>query len=248
MRLSYFEQESIISVFNRVFGNGELYVFGSRLDDSAKGGDIDLYIKTVCPQAELLDKKHNFLTELEKLLGEQKIDIVFAKDPLRPVEIEAVNKGLKLDIVKLRIEKVINECDKHLKRLREAYAEMSSFMLLTSEKYENLDEEKIRIIDQYFYRFLKLQDAIGEKLFKLALSQYEENIEKLPFIDILNRLEKYSLIKSINLWNDLRKIRNDITHEYDDDPIEMTDLINKLYSKKEVIEDIFLGIKNKLSR
>lgn len=43
MRLSFFEVESIVKIFTEVFGEGKIYLFGSRTDDSKKGGDIDFF-------------------------------------------------------------------------------------------------------------------------------------------------------------------------------------------------------------
>ena len=79
MRLSSFELESIIKTFKDIFGKGKIYLFGSRLDNSKKGGDIDLYIQTYIDDS-LYEKKINFLVKLESLIGEQKIDLVFQKD------------------------------------------------------------------------------------------------------------------------------------------------------------------------
>jgi len=56
MRLSKYYIDSIKSVFTSVFGTGEIYLFGSRVDDSKKGGDIDLYVE-VKDKENLFDKK-----------------------------------------------------------------------------------------------------------------------------------------------------------------------------------------------
>ena len=44
MRLSQRYIEVIKKYFKEFFQNGEIYLFGSRVDDSKKGGDIDLYL------------------------------------------------------------------------------------------------------------------------------------------------------------------------------------------------------------
>ena len=44
MRLSKEERRAILDVFKETFGSGSIYLFGSRVDDRLKGGDIDLYI------------------------------------------------------------------------------------------------------------------------------------------------------------------------------------------------------------
>ena len=48
-----------------------------------------------------------------------------------------------------------------------------------------------------------------------------------------------------NEWQDLRKMRNQLAHEYEDDAIEMANIINLIYAKKEVIESIYLTIRVK---
>ena len=95
MRLTGFELKSIKQTFLDVFEDGELYLFGSRVDDSLKGGDIDLYIKPKYPLStkEILDKKSKFQIKLEDKIGEQKIDIVVSKDTTRLIEQEALQMG-----------------------------------------------------------------------------------------------------------------------------------------------------------
>ena len=243
MRLTEFEVKSIITNTKIFFGSeAKIYLFGSRIDDCKKGGDIDLYI-TPANIEDLFQKKIKFLIALEKLIGEQKIDIVFAQDPARLIEQVALQEGVELTIEHLRIQKVINECDKHLHRMNDAYQDMQAFMLLTPESYQQLSKDEIQDIDQYLYRFSKLQDAMGEKLFKLVISRYEESFEKLSFIDILNKLEKLQLIHSAEDWKLLRQIRNDLAHEYEDDPDKIVWILNNIFSKKQLIENIYLKLK-----
>lgn len=98
MRLTDFEIKNIKEIFFEVFKNGEIYLFGSRVDDSLKGGDIDLYIKPKCPLSiqDILNKKSKFKIKLEDKIGEQKIDVVVSKEITRLIEQEALQKGIKL--------------------------------------------------------------------------------------------------------------------------------------------------------
>ena len=95
MRLSKYEINAIKETFQDIFKTGNIYLFGSRLDNNAKGGDIDLYIKD-CEKENILEKKLNFLVELKKKIGEQKIDVIISKDITRPIEQEALKKGIRL--------------------------------------------------------------------------------------------------------------------------------------------------------
>ena len=93
-------RESEISMIKRtaleVFGEDvEVFLFGSRVDDSKRGGDIDLYIKSKNKE-DLFQKRSKFNIKLQDAIGEQKIDIIIAKNPNRDIEIEAIENGIKL--------------------------------------------------------------------------------------------------------------------------------------------------------
>jgi len=93
MRLDKKEIESIKESFIEVFEKGSIYLFGSRVDDTQKGGDIDLYI--ISPNTNL-QKKIEFLVNLKKRVGDQKIDVILSRDKERVIEQEALSKGIKL--------------------------------------------------------------------------------------------------------------------------------------------------------
>ncbi|MGC8554974.1 MAG: nucleotidyltransferase domain-containing protein [Candidatus Acidulodesulfobacterium sp.] len=76
VRLNENEVKIIKHFTNLIFTDPSLYIFGSRADLSQKGGDIDIYIETSDDALEIFNKKINFLTELTKKLGEQKIDVI----------------------------------------------------------------------------------------------------------------------------------------------------------------------------
>jgi len=95
MRLNQQYQKVIKSVFEDVFRDGDIYLFGSRVDDTKKGGDIDLYL-LIEDKIDLFKKKLKFLAKIKKELGEQKIDVVFNIDENRLVEKEAKRWGIKL--------------------------------------------------------------------------------------------------------------------------------------------------------
>jgi len=246
MRLSIFEIKIILKHSKYIFGEySKTYLFGSRLSDNLKGGDIDLYIKP-----EIINNLHlqkiEFLTLVEKDLGEQKIDVIFEKDKNRAIELMAIKNGVELNIDEVRLKKYISECDKHLQRMEEAFDDMKNILPLNSQKYLTLEKDIVQDIDQYIFRFSKLQDTLGDKIFKLILKKYEDENYVMPFIDLLNKLEKYELIASSKEWIYLRRLRNEISHQYDDEPEEMSQAINNFISQKDVIKNIFINIKNKV--
>ena len=143
-----------------------------------------------------------------------------------------------------KLEKIFYECDRHLLRINKAYSKLSNIMPLNSSRYVKLTDSEIETLDQFLFRFSKLQDAMGQKLFKNMLLFLGEDISNRPFIDILNIMEKLKLIDSVNDWRELREDRNELAHNYEDEPEEMSETINRLYNKKVVLEKIYIQIKN----
>jgi len=95
MRLSSNEISSIKEIFFSIFKSGEIFLFGSRVDDSLRGGDIDLFIQTD-DKNNILEKKIQFLSRLKSKIGDQKIDLIISKDKTRTIEKEAIKYGVKL--------------------------------------------------------------------------------------------------------------------------------------------------------
>ncbi len=94
MRLKQQEIDTIKKETQKLFHNAKIYLFGSRVDDNKKGGDIDLYI---IPQnlTNSFQKKLQLQASLEYLLHKP-IDIIIAKDSTRLIEQEALENGLLL--------------------------------------------------------------------------------------------------------------------------------------------------------
>ncbi|WKZ71049.1 MAG: nucleotidyltransferase domain-containing protein [Melioribacteraceae bacterium] len=76
MRLKKTHIDFIKRTAKELFGeNSQVYLFGSRVDDNKRGGDIDIYIETN-QKTNIFEKKIEMLKLLHDYLGEQKIDIV----------------------------------------------------------------------------------------------------------------------------------------------------------------------------
>jgi len=246
MRLTKYEKKAIKDTFKEVFKEGDIYLFGSRIDDSQRGGDIDLYIdlKHSLDSENTIDKKSKFRLKLYELIGEQKIDVIVSIDKERSIEKVALSQGVKLNSNDKKIEKYFHECDKHVKRIIESYGNLKHIFPVSASRYKSLSDDEVKNIDQYLFRFSKLQDTIGEKLFRLILSDFVEDINKLTFIDILNRLEKVGILDSVQEWKILRDYSNDISHQYDDEAAEMVVAINNIFSQKDILIKIYEKIKN----
>ncbi len=101
MRLSDQQCSIIRAAVTENFGaEADVWLFGSRVDDAARGGDIDLYIEPATDDAEaIIESKLNFLVSLYKSLGEQKIDVVIRRPGFKknlPIYKIAKQTGVKL--------------------------------------------------------------------------------------------------------------------------------------------------------
>lgn len=77
MRLKKGEIEAITESIKDMDRDAKIYLFGSRIDDSRRGGDIDLLIIS---QKLGYEDNIKIRQRLYEKLGEQKIHIIIAKD------------------------------------------------------------------------------------------------------------------------------------------------------------------------
>ncbi|MBL6986456.1 MAG: nucleotidyltransferase domain-containing protein [Methylobacter sp.] len=93
MRIAPQEQLAIRDTIHQADADAMIYLFGSRTDDTAKGGDIDLLVlsKTINLMAKL-----EILAKLHQRLGERKIDIAVYRDTMRPFPRMVMQTGVLL--------------------------------------------------------------------------------------------------------------------------------------------------------
>jgi len=72
-------------------------------------------------------------------------------------------------------------------------------------------------VEAFVGRFGRLQDTLGDKLLPLLLAALGENASSV--IDNLDRAERLGIIKSADEWMAMRNLRNQMIHEYVEDPV-----------------------------
>ncbi len=86
-----------------------------------------------------------------------------------------------------------------------------------------------------------LDDSNDLAAFRMRVSEYQEHLGKLlasiareeevkysGFSDVLAFAEKAEIITSESDWKEIREVRNQINHEYEDDPEVLAEIINKI--------------------
>ena len=77
------------------------------------------------------------------------------------------------------------------------------------------------------FRFSKLQDLLGSKIFREYLSVLQYPIEDKNFLELLKELDKEQII-DIDIWSEFRAVRNSISHDYPFEAEEKHEAINYL--------------------
>lgn len=99
MRLSERERQVIRAKVAELFGpEARVRLFGSRVDDSARGGDIDLLVEVPKPVGNRPAAAARLAAELQLALGDQRIDVVLVDPgtPPAPVHEAARRHGVPL--------------------------------------------------------------------------------------------------------------------------------------------------------
>ena len=131
------------------------------------------------------------------------------------------------------LEETLEIIDINIKRAESDYKEIKSWNALMPQFFD--DDNKRRVIDSFIFRFIKIQDLMGEKLFKEVLASLGEYKRNMSFIDILDKMEKLEIIDSADKWNDYRELRNGLSHEY---PLNEEEIVKDIKLAATVFEDI----------
>jgi uncharacterized protein with HEPN domain len=98
-----------------------------------------------------------------------------------------------------------------------------TFTIADSQRI-NTDPILAERLDAFVSRFGRLQDTVGDKLLPALLVALAENIG--PAINNLDKAEKFGFIESVDTWMEMRKLRNQMVHEYIEDLAILTDALN----------------------
>ncbi|UTC68235.1 MULTISPECIES: hypothetical protein [unclassified Treponema] len=134
------------------------------------------------------------------------------------------------EVERLKLISAKEECEKHEARILKALGCLEPFFPLTENSINSFDDERVAVLDQFLYRFSKLQDCIGLRLIPALYEVLENDDRIIPFIDVLNRLEKLGLLSSVNDWQFFRVIRNNLAHEYPEREEDVVEALNLLFS------------------
>lgn len=137
---------------------------------------------------------------------------------------------------------VIEECGRHVRYMN--YARSRLPRPVSEAHFADPRDEFIAALDQFAFRFIRLQDALGWGALRLVLVEvFREPMEDAPFRDVLDRLEKLGVIPDAQRWEESRAIRNMFTHDYPETPAAKAASLNAALDMADELERIYLSIK-----
>lgn len=124
---------------------------------------------------------------------------------------------MSVDGARLKLQAALAECALHAQVLDEALALLPA--RFEADDVRRVDSGRRRVLDQLAFRFMKLQDSLGEKVLPALLAQSLDPLpDDVPFVQKLQRLERLGAVVSVEQWKLLREVRNALAHEYPDHP------------------------------
>ena len=115
----------------------------------------------------------------------------------------------------LALQHIRAVCQGHADALLEAMQDMQ-LRALTPDDYTHLNKDDRRLLDQFAYRYTRLQDDMGARLMPAVLKVLGEDISPMSAIDRFTRLEQLGWLKSADEWLSLRQLLNQFSHDYPD--------------------------------
>ena len=120
---------------------------------------------------------------------------------------------MSADSERLALSHALMACQAHEEPLREALNDLAKSNL-SPKNLDRLSKDDRRLLDQFAYRYTRLQDDLGARLMPAVLKALGEDIAPMPVLDRINRLEQLNWLPSAQEWIDLRRIRNEFAHDY----------------------------------
>jgi len=156
-------------------------------------------------------------------------------------------------VIKERLENYFIEAQKHIVKIQSAKSLLKKVMPLNQDIFQKLSEQEQDKLDVLIFRFSKLQDLLGRKIFK-AILEYSGFDTNISFLKILSELERASLLE-VDRWVSLRDARNAIAHEYPNEEEHLIEEINFIYKEidylielTQKLEEYFDEIKSSRNR
>ncbi len=137
------------------------------------------------------------------------------------------------------IESSVKENRSHEQKIERCIILLTNFFPINEKSFQSLSDEEIEHVDQFIYRFSKMQDSMGMRLIPALFTWLEGDTTPRPFLDILSRFEKLGIIRSVEDWQFFQNLRNNLTHDYPESIAQTVETLNLLYGEIKRFLSIF---------
>lgn len=145
----------------------------------------------------------------------------------------------------LALQQAYMVCQVHEEALCDAIDDLKQRQLVAADLV-TLGKEDRRLLDQFAYRYTRLQDDMGAKLIPAALRALGEEIAAMPMLDRLGRMEQLGWLPDAEEWADLRRIRNEFAHDYPATLEEQFERLQLAIASAHTVKEIFNSMSHKI--
>lgn len=146
----------------------------------------------------------------------------------------------------LALQHSMTLCQGHADALQDALQDMQR-RAIGVDDYTHLSKEDRRLLDQFAYRYTRLQDDMGAKLVPAVLKALGEDVAPMSALDRFARLEQLGWLLSADEWLSLRQVLNQFAHDYPDSPIERFERLQAATQAATQLMAVLTRFKSKIS-
>ena len=112
-----------------------------------------------------------------------------------------------------QLKTLLDNCRQHVRYLSAAAGRLPE--RVGAPDIAARDDSLVAVLDQFAYRFVRLQDTMGGRVFRrLLIEHFGEPYEDSSLRDVIDRLEKLEILPSADRWSEIRAMRNTLAHDY----------------------------------
>jgi len=142
-----------------------------------------------------------------------------------------------------KLESYFETANNHVTMIQKALKYVQPYYPLQSNFKEDIDDDMFFFaLDSLVFRFAKLQDWLGQKIFKTILQYEEYPTADINFLEVIKVLEKEKIL-DLDMWSVFRGIRNDLSHDYPDYE-KIAQNINFVIAHSDTLIDISKKLEN----
>ena len=145
----------------------------------------------------------------------------------------------------LALRQLLVMCSGQVEALEEALQDMEQ-RGFTAPGLDNLNKADRRLLDQFAYRYTRLQDHMGARLMPAILRALGEDVAVMSALDRFNRMEQLGWLPSADEWVTLRRIRNEFAHDYPDSSEERLERLQAAMTAARQLISIMAQINSKI--